>query len=68
MPHQSKERISLGDLADELQTRPQAIHKIVNRLGIHTEKRRDPERGNQFVSTVSTADIPAIRDTLEKGR
>lgn len=61
-------QVSLGEIADELQTSRQTIHRIVKRLGLHTEKRRDEDRGNQLVTSVSTEDVPTIRGTLEQGR
>lgn len=60
------ERIAIVDLADDLQIRKQRIFKILNRLGIHTTKRREPERGNQFVAVVTRAEANAIRAEIER--
>ncbi|MBW7904902.1 MAG: hypothetical protein LC135_09870 [Phycisphaerae bacterium] len=58
-------RIAIVDLADEMQVRKQWIFKIARRLGIQTSQRREAERGNQFVATVSTEEATAIRGEIE---
>jgi hypothetical protein len=60
------ERIAIVDLADDLQVRKQRIFKILQRLGIRPTQRRDPNRGNQNVATVSQTEAVAIRSEIEK--
>jgi hypothetical protein len=60
------ERIAIVDLADDLQVRKQRIFKILPRLGIRASQRREPERGNQNVATVSTSEAAAIRAEIQK--
>lgn len=43
----TEQRVAIGDLADALTIRNQALFKICKRLGIDTESRRDPDGGNQ---------------------
>ena len=59
-----EERVAIIDLADELQVRKQRIFKLLQRLGSHATQRREPERGNQNVATVSLAETAAIRQEL----
>ena len=61
-------RISLKEIADDCGVLNGTIHKIVKRLEIPTEKRRDADRGNQLVTTVSGRDVEKIRDALSAGR
>ncbi len=58
------ERIALPDLADELQCHKQTLFKIAKRLGITFIKRRDPDRRNQLVATVTNEDALRIRAEL----
>jgi len=62
----SEERIAIIDLADELQVRKQRIFKLLGRLKIRPTQRREPERGNQNVATVSVQEAAAIRRELAK--
>ena len=63
----SQERIAIVDLADDLEVRKQRIFKILPRLGIRpTQRRREPNRGNQNVATVSPREAAAIRAEIEK--
>ena len=59
-----EERIAIVDLADELQVRKQRIFKLLPRLGIRTVLRRDAERGNQNIATVSSEEALSIRKEL----
>lgn len=59
------ERIAIADLADDLQVRKQRIFKLLPRLGIRPTQRRDPNRGNQNVATLSQAEVAAVRAELE---
>jgi hypothetical protein len=58
--------VAVIDLADELQVRKQRLFKIITKLSIRTAQRRDPDRGNQNIATVSLAEANAIRDELAK--
>jgi len=58
-------RVAIVDLADELQVRKQWIFKIAKRLGIQSTQRRDTERGNQLVATVSEDEAHAIRREID---
>lgn len=60
------QRIAIPDLADDLQVRKQRIFKILPRLGITTELRREPGRGNQMVATVSDQEAQIIRTEIAK--
>lgn len=60
------ERIAIVDLADDLQVRKQRIFKILPRLEIHPRQRREENRGNQKVATVSQSEAAAIRTEIEK--
>lgn len=62
----TQERIAIGDLADDLQVRKQRIFKILKRLNIRPEQRREQSRGNQNVATVSATDAVAIRTEILK--
>src|SRR5437867_13453547 len=57
----TQERIAIVDLADDLQVRKQRIFKILRRLDIRPTQRREPNRGNQNVATVSPSEAAAIR-------
>jgi hypothetical protein len=57
----TQERIAIVDLADDLQVRKQRIFKILRRLDIRPTRRREPNRGNQNVATVSPSEAAAIR-------
>ncbi|SRR5260221_13752641 len=61
-----EEHIAIVDLADELQVRKQRIFKLLGRLNIRPTQRREPERGNQNVATVSMQEASAIRKELAK--
>jgi hypothetical protein len=62
----SEERDAVIDLADELQVRKQTVFKVLKRLGIQPEQRREATRGNQNVATVSLADTTAIKNALRR--
>lgn len=57
----NEDRISLPELADELQCHKQSLFKIVKKLGLNPIKQRDPERGNQLVATVTPDEALQIR-------
>jgi hypothetical protein len=58
------ERIAIVDLADELQVRKQRIFKLLPRLGIRASQRREANRGNQNVATVTIEEAAVIRKDL----
>jgi hypothetical protein len=62
----TQERIAIVDLADDLQVRKQRIFKILLRLDIHPTQRREPNRRNQNVVTVSSSEAAAIRAEIVK--
>ncbi|HSP61894.1 MAG TPA: hypothetical protein VLQ90_02830 [Pyrinomonadaceae bacterium] len=62
----SAERIAVIDLAAELQLRKQTIFKVLKRLGIRAQPRREEERGNQLIATISQDDAAAIRADLRR--
>ena len=62
----TQERIAIVDLADDLQVRKQRIFKILPRLDIRPTQRREPNRGNQNVATVSPSEAAAIRAEIVK--
>jgi hypothetical protein len=62
----NENRIAIVDLADELQVHKQRIFKLLRRLGIQTSQRREPDRGNQNVATISVADASTIRQEIIK--
>lgn len=64
----SETRVTIADVADELQAHRPTIFRIVRRLGIITQKRRDEERGNQQVDTIASSDIDRVREALLSGR
>ena len=68
MLNDSDDRVTIADVADELQAHRPTIFKIVRRLGIVTQKRRDEERGNQQVDTIASSDIDRVREALLSGR
>jgi hypothetical protein len=61
------DQIAIVDLADDLQVRKQRIFKILARLGIRSSQRRDSNRGNQNVATITLADAAVVRAEIEKG-
>ena len=62
------ERLAIVDLADELQIRKQTIFKVVKRLRIQTQDRRESTRGNQKVATVTRLEAIAITNELRQAR
>jgi len=62
------ERVAIVDLADELQIRKQTSFKIVKRLKIQTQDRRESSRGNQKVATVTRTEAKAITNELRPSR
>lgn len=62
-------RISLPELADELQCHKQTLFKVAKRLNINPTKQRDIDRKNQLVSTITLAEAQLLRDEItSKGR
>lgn len=59
--HNLEERISIPELADELQCYKQSLFKIAKRLNISAVKKRDSERRNQLVATVSMEEALLIK-------
>lgn len=57
----SVDRISLPEMADDLSCHKQTLFKIAKRMGIEPVKRRDSDRKNQLVSTVSQDEAHMIR-------
>ena len=55
------ERIAITELADDLQGRKQTLFKIAKRLGIQPTMRRDVDRRNQLVATVTPVEASRIR-------
>jgi hypothetical protein len=68
MTSESDTRVTIADVADELQAHRPTIFKIVRRLGIETLKRRDENRGNQMVDTIAVSDVDQVRKALVVGR
>lgn len=64
VPVMGADQIALPDLADELQVRRQSVHRVARRLGIRTNRRRESERGNQLVATVTRNDAATIRKEI----
>src|SRR6266446_5299817 len=62
------QRTAVVDLADELQVRKQTIFKVLKRLGIQPQRRRDVERGNQQIAVISGTEAAAVRDELSRSR
>lgn len=63
------EGTALSELADELQCHKQTLFKIAKRLGIVPVKKRDSDRGNQLVSTVTGPEALELRqEFLMKAR
>jgi hypothetical protein len=60
------DRIAIVDLADDLQVRKQRIFKLLPRLGIRPAQRREADRGNQNVATVTPSEAAAIRAEIER--
>jgi len=58
------ESISVKDAGLQLGRRKQTIFKVINRLGIDIQKRRDQSSRNQFVAYISQADFKRIREDL----
>lgn len=60
--------IAIPDLADELGAYRASIFKVVARLGIQPNKRRDVARKNQLVSIVTPSEALAIREAVLRSR
>src|SRR5438034_1386337 len=58
------QRIAIVDLADDLQVRKQRIFKMLRRLSITPNQRRDPARNNQHVATVTFDEAASIRASI----
>ncbi len=63
-PSNASGRIAIVDLADELQVWKQTIFKIAKRLDIQSSRRRESERGNQLVATVTQAEADLIKSEV----
>lgn len=55
------EYVSVIDAARQLNKGKQTVFKIMRRLGIEHEKRRDPGSGNQMVAFITKEDLDRIR-------
>ena len=51
-----------AELADELGCRKQSLFKVIDRLGLKTIKIRDPDRGNQLVSTITSVEAQMVKN------
>jgi hypothetical protein len=60
------EQIAMMDLADDLQVCEQRIFRILSRLGIRSSQRRDVNRGNQNVATITRAEAAVVRAEIDK--
>jgi hypothetical protein len=60
------EGIAVVDLADELQVRKQTIFKVLKRLGIQATRRREMDRGNQYIAVISNVEVDAVRIELSR--
>ncbi len=60
----SDQRITIVDFAEELGIRKQTIFKVVKRLGIIPQERRESSRGNQLVKTISSSEAAIIKNEL----
>ncbi len=58
------DRIALPDLADEMQCHKQTLFKIAKRLGITPIKRRDADKRNQLVATITREEALAVRSEV----
>ena len=56
--------ISVIDAATQLQRPKQTVFKIIKRLGIRAQKRRESDRRNQFVAYITQDDFRRVRDEL----
>ena len=62
----SDHRVGIVDLADDLACYKQTIFKIVKRLGIVPQDRRESARGNQKIKTVSVKEAELIQSELRR--
>lgn len=60
----SEQTIAVIDAAEQLRTRKQTLFKVLRRLGIQPEKRRDPERGNQSVAYITLREFQLLKEEL----
>jgi hypothetical protein len=58
------EMISVIEAGEQLGRRKSTIFKVMRRLGIHPQKRRDSTRGNQVVAYLTQADLVRVKDSL----
>src|SRR5207247_601344 len=58
------DRIAVIELAEQLQRRKQTVFKVLKRLGIHAVARREPQRRNQFVATLTQEEAAAVQRAL----
>lgn len=56
----SQEMISIIDIARELGKKKQSIFKVLRRLGVTPQKRRDSGSGNQLVAYISVEDSKLV--------
>jgi|SRR5262245_20563697 len=62
----SEQRVAIADLADDLGCYKQTIFKIVKRLSIAPQDRRESSRGNQKIKTVDAAEAELIKSELRR--
>ena len=62
------EMISVIEAGRQLERRKNTIFRVMRRLGIHGQKRRDSDRGNQLVVYISYSDFIRVKDALAAGR
>jgi len=58
------EMISVIEAGRQLERRKSTIFKVMKRLGIHSQKRRDSSSGNQVVAYLTVADFVRVKDAL----
>lgn len=64
----STSHVAIVDLADELQVQKSWLFKILKKHRIETGRRRESERGNQMVATISAADAETIRSEVRDSK
>ncbi|MGO8750694.1 MAG: GIY-YIG nuclease family protein [Thermoguttaceae bacterium] len=58
------EMISVIEAGRQLDRRKSTIFKVMKRLGIHAQKRRDSNRGNQVAAYLTHADFIRVKEAL----
>ena len=56
--------ISVIEAGRQLERRKSTIFKVMKRLGIHAQKRRDSNHGNQFAAYLTHADFVRVKEAL----